>query len=207
MAQNVKSETAKTKNEFADLANARTTPSQPAATGQLLTRTCCDETRPWLTATDYHSMFYRLLSVRARSAVRCWLLTAAVEESPRYGHLVRRRRRLHLRRSLSQHPALRLQGAVGHARMCVGVCLLGTSLTSAGTAAAEMTGKAAFGHGFASQFRPRKYFVIPKASLERLLDDVEQLINFFVIEFQRIVFAENVTATVAVGSRVHFGRC
>ena len=46
--------------------------------------------------------------------------------------------------------------------------------------------------------RPRKYFVIPKASLERLLDDVEQLINFFVIEFQRVVFAENVYVTIAV---------
>jgi len=46
--------------------------------------------------------------------------------------------------------------------------------------------------------RPRKYFVIPKASLERLLDDVEQLINFFVIEFQRVVFAENVYVTTVV---------
>lgn len=46
--------------------------------------------------------------------------------------------------------------------------------------------------------RPRKYFVIPKASLERFLDDAEQLINFFVIETQRVIFAENVYVTVAV---------
>lgn len=66
------------------------------------------------------------------------------------------------------------------------------------TAAAEVAGQAVFGRGMTSQFRPRQYFTIPKASLERLLDDVEQLINFFVIESQRIVFAENVYATVAV---------
>jgi hypothetical protein len=65
------------------------------------------------------------------------------------------------------------------------------------TAAAEVAGQAALGKGLTSQFRPRQYFTIPKASLERLLDDVEQLINFFVIESQRIVFAENVYVTIA----------
>ncbi|KAH7082995.1 Reticulon-domain-containing protein [Paraphoma chrysanthemicola] len=70
-------------------------------------------------------------------------------------------------------------------------------LTLGATATAEIAGQAAFGRGLTSQFRPRQYFTIPKASLERLLDDVEQLINFFVIESQRIVFAENVYATVA----------
>jgi len=46
--------------------------------------------------------------------------------------------------------------------------------------------------------RPKKYFVIPKESLERFLDDAEQLINFFVIEFQRVIFAENVYVTTGV---------
>jgi hypothetical protein len=46
--------------------------------------------------------------------------------------------------------------------------------------------------------RPRKYFTIPKESLERFLDDVEQLLNFFVIEFQRVLFAENIWATLLV---------
>lgn len=68
------------------------------------------------------------------------------------------------------------------------------------TATAEVAGHLAFGRGLTSQFRPRQYFTIPKASLERLLDDVEQLINFFVIESQRIVFAENVYATGAVSN-------
>jgi hypothetical protein len=54
------------------------------------------------------------------------------------------------------------------------------------------------GNGIASQLRPKKYYTIRKESLERFLDDVEQLINFGVIEFQRIIFAENIWVTVAV---------
>ena len=45
--------------------------------------------------------------------------------------------------------------------------------------------------------RPRKYYTINRQSLDAVSDDVEQFINFFVIEFQRIVFAENVYATIA----------
>jgi hypothetical protein len=66
------------------------------------------------------------------------------------------------------------------------------------TAAAEVVGQVALGRGLTSQFRPRQYYTIPKASLERMTDDFEQLINFFVIESQRIMFAENVYVTVAV---------
>jgi len=66
------------------------------------------------------------------------------------------------------------------------------------TGSAELLGQLALGKGITTQFRPRKYFTIQKASLERLMDDIEQFINFFVIESQRIVFAENVYATLAV---------
>jgi ABC-type multidrug transport system fused ATPase/permease subunit len=45
--------------------------------------------------------------------------------------------------------------------------------------------------------RPKKYWTISKESLERFLDDLEQLINFVVIEFQRILFAENLWVTGA----------
>ena len=38
VAQNVKAEGAKTRNEFADLANSKTIPEHKAATGQNLTR-------------------------------------------------------------------------------------------------------------------------------------------------------------------------
>jgi hypothetical protein len=71
-------------------------------------------------------------------------------------------------------------------------------ITLGATASAELVGSLAFGRGLTSQFRPREYFTIPKASLERLTDDCEQLINFFVIESQRVVFAENVYVTIAV---------
>lgn len=65
------------------------------------------------------------------------------------------------------------------------------------TASLEVVGKLTLGNGLASSFRPRKYYTIPREALEAALEDVEQLINFFVIEFQRILFAENVNATVA----------
>ncbi|KAF2403785.1 cell lysis protein-like protein [Trichodelitschia bisporula] len=65
------------------------------------------------------------------------------------------------------------------------------------TASAEIAGRTVFGSGLATQLRPRTYFVIPKESLERFLDDAEQFINFFVIEFQRVVFVENVWVTSA----------
>lgn len=64
------------------------------------------------------------------------------------------------------------------------------------TALAEVFGKLAFSQGLASSFRPKKYYTIPREALEASLEDVEQLINFFVIEFQRVLFAENVTHTV-----------
>jgi ABC-type multidrug transport system fused ATPase/permease subunit len=73
-------------------------------------------------------------------------------------------------------------------------------LTLGATVTAEVAGQLAFGRGLTSQFRPRQYFTVPKASLERLLDDVEQIINFVVIESQRIVFAENVYASGAVSA-------
>ncbi|KAK5106794.1 hypothetical protein LTS08_000917 [Lithohypha guttulata] len=58
-------------------------------------------------------------------------------------------------------------------------------------AAAQFT----IGSSVANSVRPRKYYKIPKENLEATLDDVEQLINFFVIEGQRIIFAENIPNT------------
>ena len=66
------------------------------------------------------------------------------------------------------------------------------------TAAAEVTGRLLFGTGFATQIRPRRYYTLPKETVDRVLDDVHELLNFFVIEFQRILFAENLAYTVAV---------
>lgn len=71
-------------------------------------------------------------------------------------------------------------------------------LTTVVTALAEILGKFVVGTGVTTSLRPRKYYRVPKETLETFLDDVEQLINFFIIEFQRILFAENPAATVAV---------
>lgn len=76
-----------------------------------------------------------------------------------------------------------------------------TYMTLAVTVLAEATGKALFSKGFTSQIRPKKYYTLPKDSIDRLTSDVHELINFFVIESQRIVFAENVFASACV--RLH----
>ncbi|KAH8593028.1 Reticulon-domain-containing protein [Bisporella sp. PMI_857] len=72
-----------------------------------------------------------------------------------------------------------------------------TSWTLGATVLAEAAGKAAFGKGLITQIRPRKYYTIPKDSIDRLTGDITELINFFVIESQRIIFAENVFASAA----------
>ena len=77
--------------------------------------------------------------------------------------------------------------------------LLKSLWISLGTVALVETGaKLAFGGSFAASLRPKKYATVPREFLEASLEDVEQLINFFVIEFQRILFAENVFHTIAV---------
>ena len=109
-------------------------------------------------------------------------------------------RSLHLRCSLLASSPMGLQGSLH----CVGrlVFLKETAqpcLTWVlAAAAAEITGKMLFSQGLASSFRPRRYYTIPRETLEASTEDLEQLINFFVIEFQRVIFAENVLHTVAV---------
>lgn len=66
------------------------------------------------------------------------------------------------------------------------------------TAAAELVGHFILGEGFATKMRPKRYYTIPRETLDSITGDLEELINFFVIEFQRILFAENVWATIAV---------
>jgi len=153
VGQAVQSEAAKTTAEFEDLSAAKTTPQQPAATGQPL--------------TQYHSMFYRLLSWKNPRATAVSFTTCLV--------LIFASRYLHI----------------------LGWTLRALYTALGITAAAELAGKAAFGTGFATQMRPKKYWTISRESLERFLDDLEQLINFVVIEFQRILFAENIWVTSA----------
>ncbi|KAK5660482.1 hypothetical protein OQA88_13030 [Cercophora sp. LCS_1] len=65
------------------------------------------------------------------------------------------------------------------------------------TIAAEVAGKTLMNNGFATQLRPRQYYTVPKETLDVVIGDVHELINFFVIESQRILFAENVYASTA----------
>ncbi|KAJ5174229.1 uncharacterized protein N7482_000106 [Penicillium canariense] len=65
------------------------------------------------------------------------------------------------------------------------------------TAAFEIAGQVILKQGIASSFRPRRYYTIPKETHEAILEDLSQLLDFFLIEFQRILFAENVVHTVA----------
>ncbi|KAL2061848.1 hypothetical protein VTL71DRAFT_7226, partial [Oculimacula yallundae] len=65
------------------------------------------------------------------------------------------------------------------------------------TVLAEAVGQAAFSTGFTSQVRPKKYYTVSKETLNSLIGDVHELVNFFVIEAQQIVFAENLLASGA----------
>jgi hypothetical protein len=76
-----------------------------------------------------------------------------------------------------------------------------TWMTLGITVLAEAAGKTVLGSGLTSQFRPRKYYTIPKATLDAVISDLHELINFFVIESQRIVFVENVFVSAAVSTR------
>jgi hypothetical protein len=62
----------------------------------------------------------------------------------------------------------------------------------------EGAGKLLLSHGFISGARPKKYYTVSKETLDSLLGDVHELVNFFVIEAQRIVFVENLSATAVV---------
>jgi len=153
VAENVKDQSAKTQAEFSKLAGARTTPANPAATGQQL--------------THYHSFFSSLLSWNsprasgiAYASIVLFIFAARYLNILRYGFKL-------------------------------------TYMTLLATVLAEAAGKALFSRGFVSQIRPRKYYTVPKETLDSLSGDIHELINFFVIESQRIVFAENLLASAA----------
>lgn len=152
VADSVRTESAKTSAEFRNLANSRTRPDQPAATGQPL--------------THYHSLFYSLLSwENPRATAISFTSTVLFIFAVRYIHIFR-------------------------------YIFKGLYVALGITSSAELLGKLVFNNGFASQLRPRKYYTIPKETLEQAVEDVQELSNFFVIEFQRVLFAENVSATI-----------
>lgn len=68
------------------------------------------------------------------------------------------------------------------------------------TIAAEVAGKGLLNNGFATQLRPRKYYTVPRETLDAAIGDVHELVNFFVIEAQRVLFAENIYASAAAAA-------
>lgn len=70
------------------------------------------------------------------------------------------------------------------------------------TVLAEVAGKAVLNKGLTTQVRPRKYYTLPRETLDALIGDVHELVNFFIIEAQRVLFAENlpISAAAAVGA-------
>lgn len=154
VAQNVKDQHQKTANEFSNLAAARQTPANPAATGQPL--------------THYHSFFSELLSWNnPRASAIAYAAIVSFIFAVRYLDVLRWGFKL--------------------TWMVLGV-----------TIAAELAGKTVMNTGIASQLRPRKYYTIPRETLDAAIGDVHELINFAVIESQRILFAENIWASVSV---------
>lgn len=65
------------------------------------------------------------------------------------------------------------------------------------TVVAEGLGRALLSTGLTSQIRPKKYYTLSKETLNSLIGDVHELLNFFIIEAQQIVFAENLFISTA----------
>ncbi|KAJ5623586.1 hypothetical protein N7490_012191 [Penicillium lividum] len=188
VVDNVKSEVSKTTGELQELKNSRVTPSTTTENGQPL--------------THYHSLLYSLLSVSLARPLRCdndrpSFLPAFTDpsdqqwEQPRatavsYASIIGF---IFAARYL---PLLRW--AFKFLYMSLGV-----------TAAVEIAGHVILKKGIASSFRPRRYYTIPKETHEAVLEDLSQLLDFFLIEFQRILFAENVVHTVAAFTAAFLG--
>lgn len=66
------------------------------------------------------------------------------------------------------------------------------------TVAAEIAGKTLLNNGIASQLRPKKYYQISRETVDTLIGDVHELANFFFLEGQKILYAENIYASTAV---------
>lgn len=70
--------------------------------------------------------------------------------------------------------------------------------TNTAAALLEVAGKPFGAKGLVSSMRPRRYHTIPRESIEKLFNEAHDLLNFFVVEFQRVIFVENIFATIVV---------
>jgi len=86
---------------------------------------------------------------------------------------------------------------LGHYVNILRYAFKGAYITFAATAAFEYLGRPTTGTGFMTQVRPQKYYTIPRENLEMIFAEIHEFLNFVVLEFQRIIFVENLTVTVA----------
>lgn len=62
----------------------------------------------------------------------------------------------------------------------------------------EVAGKPLGAKGIISSMRPKRYYTIPRDSVEKLFNEFHDLSNFFLLEFQRVVYVEDIFATGVV---------
>ncbi|TGZ78158.1 hypothetical protein EX30DRAFT_343539 [Ascodesmis nigricans] len=75
----------------------------------------------------------------------------------------------------------------------------------AAAAAVELAGKPFGAKGVVSSMRPKRYWTVPRNVVDTVFDQVHDLLNFFVLEFQRILFVENIATTIAAFLTTFFG--
>lgn len=86
---------------------------------------------------------------------------------------------------------------LGHYVNILRYAFKGAYITFAATAAFEYLGRPTTGTGFMTQVRPQRYYTIPRENLEMVFAEIHEFLNFIVLEFQRIIFVENLTVTIA----------
>jgi len=75
----------------------------------------------------------------------------------------------------------------------------------AAVAGLEIAGKPLGVSGVVSSLRPKRYYTVRRESLDLIFEQIHELANFFVLEFQRVVFVENLFATLAAFVTSFFG--
>lgn len=85
---------------------------------------------------------------------------------------------------------------LGHYVNILRYAFKGAYITFAATAAFEYLGRPTTGTGFMTQVRPQRYYTIPRENLEMVFAEIHEFLNFVVLEFQRVIFVENLTVTI-----------
>ncbi|KAF3918737.1 Reticulon-2 [Arthrobotrys entomopaga] len=85
---------------------------------------------------------------------------------------------------------------LGHYVNILRYAFKGAYITFAATAAFEYLGRPTTGTGFMTQVRPQRYYTIPRENLEMVFAEIHEFLNFIVLEFQRVIFVENLTVTM-----------